>query len=466
MATLNDIDHFVVLMLENRSFDNLLGKLYPGRADFAGLTGTETNLDTHGKAQPVWSTPVGPKDLCLPTPDPGEKFVEMNEQLFGRGAATVGPPPMSGFATNYEGQGGNAHDIMHCFTPDQVPAISALAQSYAVCDHWYASAPCQTWPNRFFVHTATAGGYENNSPAHFPYMMPTIFNVLDQKLPSGWKIYYHDFPQALTLSGLWEHLDHFRKFDEFIEDAKHGQLPSYSFLEPRYFADMDWPNDMHPPHNVTYGDQLIASVYNAVRNSPCWEKTMLIVMFDEHGGCYDHVSPPQAPRPAPPNPGQTFAFDRYGVRVPAVIVSPLIKAGTVFQATNGQPFDHTSVIKTLRKRFGVKEALTERDRNAPDLECVLNLNQPSNDGRIPVQAQASPASDDLAALNLARLEPLNDFQTAIHEAAAHLAPLTHGVEVADHVKSLLGGFKPLVPQASDVNGASSYISHLLGKLLP
>jgi phospholipase C len=465
MASLGQIDHFVVLMLENRSFDNLLGQLYPGRLDFEGLAGNEVNPDGFGGKVKVWTDPKDSANMWLPKPDPGELFVDINEQLFGNGPVS-GKPSMSGFTTNYVRHGGNAADIMHCFSPEQVPAISALARSYAVCDHWYASSPCQTWPNRFFVHTGTAGGYENNAPPNFPYRMPTIFNVLNGNLPNGWEIYFHDFPQSLTLTKLWNHLDHFRPFSEFLDDAKLGQLPSYSFIEPRYFADAEWPSDMHPPHNVTYGDQLIASVYNAVRNSPCWNSTMLIVIFDEHGGCYDHVPPSVATRPSSPRAGQPFEFDRYGVRIPAVVVSPFIEPGTVFRSTSDYPFDHTSVIKTLRKRFGVTTPLTDRDAIAPDLELVLNLDQPSNEDREPVQALVSPPSDNAAALLRARLEPLNEFQKTIYEAAAHLVSLIHGVSIENHVQSLVAGSKPFVPPAANSREAMPFIRNVLGKLLP
>ncbi|MFX8199491.1 alkaline phosphatase family protein, partial [Acinetobacter baumannii] len=90
-------------------------------------------------------------------------------------------------------------------------------------------------------------GYPNNSPVHFPYLMPTLFNALDGVVPDDWRVYYHDFAQSLTLTRLWMHLDHFHLFDDFLDDAANGNLPSYSFIEPRYFADLNWPNDMHPP---------------------------------------------------------------------------------------------------------------------------------------------------------------------------------------------------------------------------
>lgn len=466
MTQLDRINHFVVLMLENRSFDNLLGNLYHGRSDFDGLVGTETNPDGKGGAARVWSAPAGARDSWLPTPDPAELFAEIDEQLYGAGATGGTNPSMSGFVTSYLKQGGNGADIMHCFTPDQVPAMSALARNFAVCDHWYAAAPCQTWPNRFFVHTATAGGYENNSPVRFPYTMPTIFSALDRKVPNGWEIYFHDFPQALTLSDLWFHLDHFRPFSDFLEDSRNGHLPSYAFIEPRYFADADWPNDMHPPHNITYGDQLVAEVYEAIRNSPCWESTLLLVIFDEHGGCYDHVPPPAAIPPSDPIPGQTFAFDRYGVRIPAIAISPYIAPGTIFRSQLAQPFDHTSVISTLRKRFGIKSPLTRRDAMAPDLGMVLTLDRPSNGGNEVVKALPSPASDDAAALQQARVAPLNDFQAALHAAAAHLAPLIHGVAPEDHVQALQSGIHPIVPSASTPADVLPFLKNVLGKLLP
>ncbi len=464
MATLDEIDHFVVLMLENRSFDNLLGFLYPSGPDFDGPSGTETLPDGLGGQVRLTTDSFGPRTLWMPTPDPGELFPDITEQLFGSTGTVAGAPPMSGFANNYRRHEGKPAEIMHCFTPDQVPALSALARSYAVCDRWFAAAPCQTWPNRFFVHTGTAGGYENNSPAHFPYLMPTIFDALEGKAPNGWEVYFHDFPQSMTLARLWDHLDHFRPFEDFLSDARGGRLPSYAFIEPRYFADVDWPNDMHPPHNITYGDQLVAQVYQALRNSPNWQRTLLVITFDEHGGCYDHVPPPAAVSPEPPRADQLFAFDRLGVRVPAVVVSPWIRPGTRFRSPLAQPFDHTAIIRTLRKRFGIDTPLTRRDANAPDLELVLNLGAPSDEGREPVTANPSPISDDAAALDQARRAPLSDFQKSVQEAMAKLAPLIHGVAPDDHIAALLKGLRSAPTLADSVGEVAGDLRRLLYRL--
>jgi len=478
MPSLENIDHFVVLMLENRSFDNLFGWLYTPaeKPGFNGLSGRESNPGPDGPIR-VWPTPDNPQPpagalarlSCMPNPDPGEKFEQINQQLFGLhepGQAPAGPATMSGFAASYSTDDvrGRAQDIMHCFQNGELPALHQLARNYAVCDGWFASAPCQTWPNRFFLHTGTAGGYENNEPCALPFRMPTVFKALEDHLPHGWEVYFHDFPQALTLSDLWDRLDHFRPFSDFLDDARHGNLPSYAFIEPRYFADGDWPNDMHPPHDVSYGDQLVAQVYNALRSSPCWSHTMLIVIFDEHGGCYDHVPPPAAV-----SPGVTekwlpeFDFSRYGVRVPAVIASPFIQPGTVFRSDGPYPFDHTSVISTLRKRFG-GGPLTARDAAAPDLCMALNLGAPDLSERPAVVARE--VLSDPAGLAAASQAPLNDAQQAMYQVMKQLAPLIHGKELSvASLQSLQACAQGEVKAAAQALDAVPFIRSTLARLL-
>ncbi|PPK73444.1 phospholipase C [Methylobacter tundripaludum] len=468
------IEHVVVLMMENRSFDSILGQLYPGNPGFDGLTGNETNPN-HGKDDvKVWNSGnVDQKSMSIPDPDPGELWNDINMQLFGLdGKPGSETPAMNGFVNNYVRQTADAsgnyspESIMHYYTPEQLPVISTLAKQFAVCDNWFASAPCQTWPNRFFLHCATAEGYENNSPARFPYLMETVFNRFSN--PDAWKIYFHDFPQTLTLSRLWPHIDRFRLFEtEFAKDVAAGKLPSYTFIEPRYFPDVKLPNDQHPPHHVGMGEDLIAEVYNALRGAPTWEKTLLVIVYDEHGGNYDHVPPPKA---VPPDNShsQPFGFDRYGVRVPAVLVSPYIKAGTILKTPEGSsfPFDHTSVIATLRKCFALGAPISHRDAVAPDLECVLNLDTPSNlgpDKVVPLPYAVSP--DELVkALNA----PLNDFQKAMHEAAAHL-PIRGGINILDdienHVENLVKGIIPEVPDHRTAAAAMPFISEKLRTFL-
>jgi len=484
MATISDkIEHIVVLMLENRSFDSVLGKLYPTGPGFDGLTGNETNPLYGGGDVEVWNNPgLDTKSMSIPDPDPGELWNDINMQLFGLGRKPgIGVPHMDGFVDNYvrqKDQPASAYDpkaVMHHYTPDQLPALSTLAKAFAVCDRWFASAPCQTWPNRFFLHCATAGGYENNSPIHPPYLMRTIFNRMSEK-QRDWRIYYHDFPQSLTLSDLWAHLDRFKLFDDFVKDAGNGGLPAYTFIEPRYFPGVDLPNDQHPPHHVGLGDELVAKVYNAVRHAPTWEKTLLIILYDEHGGLYDHVAPPAAVAPDNSDP-RPFGFDRYGVRVPAVLISPYIKAGTVLRPpapTNSDlpahPFDHTSVIATLRKCFDLGGPLTHRDAVAPDLESVLELDTPDNPG--PESVQALPYTVSETELKAALAAPLNGFQKAIHEVAAHLPDLSalHAGEsvfsaIEDHIALFVHGLVKAVPDHRTAQEAQEYVASQLEKFL-
>jgi phospholipase C len=297
-----DIQHVVVLMLENRSFDCMLGRLYPFDPDYAGLTLNESNTysaTTFG----VWNdSGMTSTTACIPEPDPGELFTDMNLQLFGAQGRAADPPKMCGFVQNYAAQPSKdgVHDpraIMHYFTPEQVPVISSLARSFGVCDRWFASAPCQTWPNRFFAHTGTSLGHVDNNTFPIPFGAHSIFRRLEDANKS-WRVYFHDMPQSLLLKDIWLYaLFHYRFFHQFLADAHSGSLPNYSFIEPRYFTDLFKnliPNDEHPPHNVVYGEQLIAAVYNALRSSPCWKRTLLIITYDEHGGCFDHVPPPAA----------------------------------------------------------------------------------------------------------------------------------------------------------------------------
>lgn len=420
------IEHVVVLMLENRSFDCMLGKLHPADATFDGLTGRETNIAA-GQVIPVWSSDtLNAAIVVTPDPDPGELFSDMNEQLFDGPAA--GTPTMQGFAANYLAQAlvtrkcYEARSVLHYFTPDQVPVLSTLAKAFGVSDAWHASAPCQTWPNRLFAHTGTSRGYVDNANFPIPFPAPSIFRRLEDH-GTAWRIYFHDVPQSLLLGDIWTVAPfRFCGFGQFLADAHTGALPNYSFIEPRYFADpliQALPNDEHPPHNVLLGEQLVAQVYNAVRSSPCWKQTLLIITYDEHGGCYDHVAPPNAVPPDNYNP-DGFDFARYGVRVPTVIISPYVPPGSRVRAMphDGPPFDHTSILSTLRALFGLGQPFSAREAVAPLVLSALTLPSPSNDGPSSVSAAPVPiGTRDLVAL--ASIPP-NHMQTNLARMAISL----------------------------------------------
>ncbi len=408
MATgLENIDHVVVLMLENRSFDNMLGDTFePGVRRVNSFYPSSTS----GHTFPVPAFTLPGREFfqaSIPTPDPGEFFQYMHQQLYGLrhplpvnkpvpGNAPAGPlGEMGGFVQNYLQVLGDYHYwkfllpfIMHGFTADQLPVTTELGRSFAVVDTYFASAPCQTMPNRCFAQLGTAQGFVNNDTytgsyndhrSNAPYLGRTIFNDIDDTSGIDWRVYFGDFPLTLLMADTWldfvsHHKFHF--FDHFAEDVQSGTLPAYTWIEPAYQL---FPTDNHPPHDVNLGEYLLAEVYNTLRSCPeVWEKTLLVVTYDEHGGCYDHVFPPPAVPPEPPAPGAVFAFDRYGVRLPTLLVSPYVAAGTVGTPGASGPdapvYDHTSILATVRSRFDVARGpLSAREAAAHDFSAFLTL---------------------------------------------------------------------------------------------
>jgi phospholipase C len=435
------IRHVVVLMLENRSFDNLLGWLYDGHTipdgqEFEGLSthlwNPLENIDSDGipfvEAVPIekngqpktkYGKPVpNPVDFTLPKPDPGEGFADTTYQLFQKYQVGEFYPPTPinmGFVQNYQNAmlygtltygdaPTNPREIMKTYTPEQTPVLSELARSFAVCDQYHCSVPSQTLPNRSFIHAATSDGHVNNLP-DATTTSRTVFNQIQDAIDGGrdlsWRIHGNSLLAASgkkreeDLPGKFE-TDHFSltrltmaqlhdarfdgnfgTLDQFYDACKSNTLPSYSFLEPQFGGDLE--NDQHPPSDIRPGEQLIADVYNAVKASPAFNETLLVITYDEHGGCYDHY-PPQGGAVSPDpekRPGQQgFLFNRFGVRVPCVVVNPYIRKGLIARPAGDTPYDHTSVIKTIQTCFGITEELTPRSAAAPDLSGVLTLDEP------------------------------------------------------------------------------------------
>ncbi len=417
-SALSSINHIVVLMLENRSFDHMLGFLYaannnvsPGGQPFEGLTGKESNPDEKGSAVPVFKIKASDKNAYyMPGADPGEGYTATNSQLFGANTAPVPPVATNqGFIKDFSYTLGweakekwsiladtTAGSIMGMFTPEMLPVLSGLAKGFAVCDQWFASAPTETLPNRAFVNAGTSQGHLNDAAT--TYTCPSVFGLLS-KSNISWSIYgYVDPPLTrLDFSDTVSADDsHFGLFTDFQAAAAAGKLPSYVFLEPSWEAA---GNSQHPNYNVALGEQLIHDVYYSLFHGPNWHQTLLIITYDEHGGCYDHVPPPLGAVPPDNSVGEDgFNFTRFGPRVPTVLVSPLIKAGTVFRvAANTMPFDHTSVLSTVEARWGLS-SLTARDAAAPNVGAVLTLTTPRTDDplagvTVPVAAPQSPAVD-------------------------------------------------------------------------
>jgi len=395
----DEIKHVVVLMLENRSFDHLFG--FQGQdfspQPFEGLTGTEAVPEDPGQS----ASPAVPV-VRVDTPairwtevDPGHEFRDVRLQLYGSEEPPPAAPPVNqGFVASYAKQKRSngqpvglpdAHRIMGCAGPTQVRVLAELARSFVICDHWFSSVPGPTWPNRFFVHAATSGGHVDSPTAAdiilsqiflSPYRMRTIYESLMQAAPPRkWKIYFQDDSQAFALRGLHEYVgdpDHFARFDDpnhpeqsFHADVRAGRLADYVFIEPQYFPGLTPANDQHPPHDLREGERLVATVYDELRSQPeIWSRCVLVVLWDEHGGFYDHVTPPAAVPPLPPDglPDPTFGFrfDRLGLRVPALIVSPWVPRGKV----DSTVYDHASLLATVKKLFALPSFLTLRDAYA------------------------------------------------------------------------------------------------------
>ena len=414
------IEHVVLLLFENRSFDHIFGFLpHPGQ-----LSGRESNpIDP---ANPRLGRVRVSKDAALAGGgDPHHDLLSVNLQLFGNGPLTADPAPLNGFVKSFTAAAGNdvsvGKTIMQCFDPRRLPALSTLAQEYCLCDRWHASVPGPTWPNRFFVHSATSDGVVTNDVLH-AFDMETIYESLAAR-GLTWNIYYHDFPQSLALRRLWERREGFRKYIDFAGDVQRGLLPNYSFIEPRYFELLGrHANDFHPPHDVRYADALVADVYKMLRVSGQWEKTLLIVLFDEHGGYYDHVSPPRGV-PNPDNQVSTdppFDFTRLGLRVPAIIASPWIEKGRI----DSTVYEHSSIPAVISKLFGLNTFLTERDRAANTFEDLLTRTTPRDDAPLELLTARPPAEEvEPLAIEAEQAEPvpLSEFQQTLVDLADLLA---------------------------------------------
>jgi phospholipase C len=386
------IKHVFVLMLENRSFDHLLGYL----PHVNGVTKDMSNPNPSANGpHPVLANP-GATDRA--EADPKHEFKDVWTQLYGKppvanftgGSAAL--PTMDGFVAS------GGPEAMACFKLSAVPVLALLAQSFLVLDCWHASMPGPTWPNRFFVHAGSSGGLTNSpSPLaslegvtiadlSFGFSNGTIYDRLDdQRLP--WRVFHGDaMPQVLAVK---RHVMPFiacsKNFASITpsdpNDPFATQLnartydAAYTFIEPDYniATNMYFGNSQHPRGSVSKGEMLIKYVYETLRNSRVWEESLLLITYDEHGGFFDHVVPQRCPAPGdvPLNYDRAekpcpFDFRRYGVRVPAVLVSPFVDAGV-----NSGLFDHTSILKTLTEIFPSIGSLTKRDEAASSLLPLL-----------------------------------------------------------------------------------------------
>lgn len=444
------IKHVFVLMLENHSFDCLFAM-----SGIPGIDVATTNKSNSFNGTKYNVTKGAPTTMPA---DPGHEFTDTLEQLAGPGAnyPKNGPyPPInnSGFASDFATKttASNIGDIMAAFdTPNQLPVIYQLATEYTLCDHWFSSLPGPTWPNRFFVHGASSAGLDHSPNVAeeswwefangFSYPNGSIYDAMNKNnvswriyndsytyeyltntpvapvyLPYPWCSYFSDdpmngdiigaIPQVCALKGISVTEAH--SLTNFADDLK-GYYPyQYTFIEPHYgnllLSTYAGGSSQHPMDDVYGGEKLIKYVYESIRNSPLWDTSLLIITYDEHGGFYDSVAPIACPAPNDKSSDKYnkygFNFGQYGVRVPAIIISPWVAA-----KVDTTVYDHSSALATVEKLFGLP-SLTERDEKAnnlthlflsvarPDSDCPATLNSPA-----PPAAKTALTSEEIAAI--------------------------------------------------------------------
>lgn len=384
---LDNLKHIVVLMMENRSFDHMLGSLKAVDPRIDGITSQMGNEDDRGAAvQPqLLADFQGQLD-----PDPDHHFPAVDLQIYDGDKTASRLPTMKGFVKSYYNQRrdtAHSHRIMYCFKQTDLPVLSTLALEFAVFNRWFASIPGPTICNRAFAHYGTSFGRVDMNPIEILKPVKSIYTRLIEATPKHTaKVYYYDTTSSTmeVVNLLQNQPELFGTYNQFLSDCDRGALPDYSFVEPNY-NDHETEegdqvaSDQHPDHDVQAGERLIAEVYMRIRSNPAlWASTGLLVLYDEHGGIFDHVAPPHCPPDqftAPANStgtGMEFKFDRLGVRVPAVLISPWIPKNSVVDRV----FDHASIPATVMKFFQIQGAAqSPRERNAdvfiePNIEPV------------------------------------------------------------------------------------------------
>ena len=385
-ANLEKVDHVVVVMLENRSFDHMLGylSLTGARPEIDGLRPGLANQD-QGRTYPVHHLASTALEM-----DPDHSASAIDQQVAGGS--------MSGFVASAAAtlarrgvDGGDPGCVMGYYDGTDVPVYDHLAEEFAVCDRWFSSVRGATLPNRLYALCGAASGSRDDRPPYIPplYHQHSFVRYLDAHHIS-WRWYSFD-PGTLRLADARYRLGHHHRFGyfskvglpwrtvfdvtvnpkipSFLEDAAAGTLRQVSWIDPAFtnFNLLGFPvNDDHPPADIKDGQDLVLAVYDALAASPQWDRSLLVVVYDENGGFYDHVPPPRAADDEPE------MFGTYGVRVPAIIVSPWIEPRTVSHAV----FDHTSIIKTILSRFCPKTLNQPRQARGGQVSPALSLHYP------------------------------------------------------------------------------------------
>jgi phospholipase C len=353
---LPQIEHIIIYMQENHSYDSYFGMLRRGDGyTLRHGVPINSNVAPDGSVVRVFHAP----DTCQLGRGVSQNWVSTHRQMDGR--------RMDGFLFD-----GNTN-AMRYWDGTDLPFYYSLAQTFPLCDRWFASAPAQTYPNRMYLQAATSQSLVATDVAKALSMPPPRGGTIWDKLNAfgiSWRDYAWDLPDIFLYPSVYAaNKDKVRTFQQFLADCHDGTLPSVSIVSPGIEAYTE-----ENPHDVQLGEAYSASIINAVMQSPAWGRTVLLFMYDEHGGYYDHVSPPAAippddiPPDVAPAPNAPAAWDRYGLRVPAFVISPFAKRHYVSRVVH----DHTSVLRFIETKFNLG-ALTFRDANASNLLDCLDL---------------------------------------------------------------------------------------------
>lgn len=387
------IDHIIVVMMENRSFDHLLGWLPNADGMQSGLSYADDDGTVHTTA------PLAPDYMGCAHPDPDHSWIGGRVE-YANGA-------MDGFLK----AGTNDDYAIGYYEEGDRPFFNALARAYTTCDHFFASILGPTYPNRIFQHAAQTDRLDNTLEIS---TLPTIWDRLQQRGVSA-RYYFSDVPFLL----LWgtKYVGLFGTYDEFLADAASGNLPSVAFVEPRFIEDSTGTSGSDHPHgDIRVGDAFLSDTFQAVANGPGWPNTVFIITYDEWGGFFDHVPPPRAAAPNDVDPDLVDGKALLGLRVPVVVASPFTRGDDANPRIASQTFDHTSILKLIEWRFQLRP-LTARDASTDVGNLVAALDFDNPDPTVPSLPMAvapsvipclpatAPVADDLPIGAILQLRP-------------------------------------------------------------
>jgi phospholipase C len=402
-------------------------------------------------------------DLCGPQFD--------NHNLDGASYPTVEPDsPPPGYAAAYGiiTEKASAGKVMQCFSPGNLRVVTALAKEFAVCDHWYSSMAGPTEPNRMFVHAATCGEFDD-SPSMWEqtgaeliggisFDNGTIFDRL-KKANLPYRIYAGDsFPNVAELKGVSLYRD-ISDFDEFADDINDGYDAVYTFIEPNYDAvelsnQFYEGNSQHAPGSVAAGEKLIKVLYETLRASPLWNSSILVIVWDEHGGFFDHVPPPRAAPTGKRGRRHGYMFDQYGPRVPAIVISPLVPGHII----EHRALEHSVIPATLEQLFGM-DPLTVRDAGIIGLQTLATLKTPRTDAPMRVPDPVTAPGPDLLGGDVKKIDPntpltdVRDEWLAARLRISAKANIEFAPDQSEQIKARVASLK-------SVDDAQAYISEI------